>query len=180
MKSRKMMKINKEIHGTMQRPFTFFKGTLDLNAKYFMSKIDEGISEKTSNKTNVRSDMTSWTHFLNDVEFLKLLMPILDKIDTLTSSHTISYFLGNAWGIRQTFADYTVTHAHDPSFLSGVIYLNNSEQSLIFPEIGEEVIPQKGSFAVFSSFLKHKAPRNKTFKAKYGISFNLQHKIYND
>ena len=28
------MKINKEIYGTMQRPFTFFKGTLDLNAKY--------------------------------------------------------------------------------------------------------------------------------------------------
>ena len=162
----------------MQRPFTFFKGTLNLNAKYFMSKIDEGISEKTSNKTNVKSDMTSWTYFMNDVEFLKLLMPILDKIDLLKISQTTSYSLSNAWGIRQTFADYTVKHAHDPSFLSGVIYLNNNEQSLIFSEIGEEVTPQKGSFAVFSSFLKHSAKRNKTFKPKYGISFNLSYKVF--
>lgn len=172
------MKIDKEIQGNIQVPYVFFKGTLDLNAKYFMSKIDQGISEKTSNKTNVRSDMTSWTHFLNDVEFLKLIMPILDKIDTLTSSHTISYFLGNAWGIRQTFADYTVTHAHDPSFLSGVIYLNNNDQPLIFPDINEKVIPRKGSFAIFSSFLKHSAKRNKTFKPKYGISFNLSYKVF--
>ena len=170
------MKIDKEIQGNIKVPYTFLKGTLDINAKYFMSKIDEGISEKTSHKTNVMSAMTSWTHFLNDVEFLKILMPILDKIDTLSASHTISYFLGNAWGIRQTFADYTVRHAHDPSFLSGVIYLNNSDQHLIFPEIGEEVIPKKGSFAVFSSFLKHSAKRNKTFKSKYGLSFNLSQK----
>tara|TARA_R100000664_G_C2740429_1_gene129019 strand:- start:877 stop:1401 length:525 start_codon:yes stop_codon:yes gene_type:complete len=174
------MKINKEIYGTMQMPFTFFKGTLDLNAKYFISKIDDGIIKENSYKTNVRSDMTSWTYFLNDVEFLKLLMPILDKIDELKVSSTVSYYLANAWGLRQSFSDRTVTHAHEPSFLSGVIYLNNSDQHLIFPDINEKIIPKKGSFAIFSSFLKHKAPRNKTFKSKYGISFNLQHKVFND
>lgn len=164
----------------MQMPFTFFKGTLDLNAKYFISKIDDGIIKENSYKTNVRSDMTSWTYFLNDVEFLKLLMPILDKIDELKVSNTVSYYLANAWGLRQSFSDRTVTHAHEPSFLSGVIYLNNSDQHLIFPDINEKIIPKKGSFAIFSSFLKHKAPRNKTFKSKYGISFNLQHKVFND
>ena len=172
------MKIDKEIRGNIQVPYTFFKGTLDINAKYFMSKIDDGISEKNSNKTNVKSDMTSWTHFLNDVEFLKLLMPILDKIDELKVTTPTSYFLTNAWGIRQNFSDYTVLHAHNPAFLSGVIYLNNSDQHLFFPDINEKVIPKIGSFAVFSSFLKHSAKRNKTFKSKYGISFNLSYKIF--
>ena len=180
MKSRKIMKIDKEIQGNIKVPYTFLKGTLDINAKYFMSKIDNGISEQTSHKTNVKSDMTSWTYFINDVEFLKILMTILDKIDSLPISKTTSYRLSDAWGIRQNFSDYTEQHAHNPCFLSGVIYLNNSDQHLIFPEIGEEVIPKKGSFAVFSSFLKHSAKRNKTFKSKYGLSFNLHHKIYND
>jgi hypothetical protein len=173
------MKINKEVQGTLQRPYTFLKGTLDVNSKYFMSKIDEGISEKTSHKTNVKSDMTSWDYFLNDIEFLKLLMPILDKIDSSKISQTTSYSLSNAWGIRQSFTDYTTLHGHEPSFFSGVIYLNTGEQSLIFPEIEEEVIPKKGEFAIFSSFLKHKALRNKTFKPKYAISFNLQYKVFN-
>ena len=178
MKSRKIMKIDKEIQGNIQVPYVFFKGTLDLNAKYFMSKIDDGISEKNSHKTNVKSDMTSWTHFTNDVEFLKIMMTLLDKIDTLNVSKTISYNLTDAWGIRQTFSNYTVPHAHNPSFLSGVIYLNNNDQHLIFPDINEKVIPRKGSFAIFSSFLKHSAKRNKTFKPKYGISFNLSYKVF--
>ena len=168
------MKINKEIQGNIKVPYTFLKGTLDINAKYFMSKIDEGISEKTSHKTNVMSAMTSWTHFLNDVEFLKILMPILDKIDTLSASHTISYFLGNAWGIRQTFADYTVRHAHDPSFLSGVIYLSKG-QDLEFPEIEQTIKADEGVFGIFSSFLKHGCYRNHTSIPKYGLSFNLRY-----
>jgi len=170
------MKIDKEIQGNIKVPYTFLKGTLDINAKYFMSKIDDGISEKTSHKTNVKSDMTSWTYFINDIEFLKIMMTMLDKIDTLNVSKTISYNLTEAWGIRQNFSDYTERHAHNPCFLSGVIYLNNSDQHLLFPDINEKVIPKKGSFAIFSSFLNHSTKRNKTFKRKYAISFNLSHK----
>lgn len=172
------MKIDKEIQGNVQVPYIFFKGTLNLNAKYFMSKIDDGISDQNSYKTNVRSDMTSWNYFMNDVEFLKIMMTVLDKVDSLKVAKTISYSLSNAWGIRQNFSDYTEPHAHNPCFLSGVIYLNNSDQHLIFPEINEKVVPKKGSFAVFSSFLKHSTKRNKTFKSKYAISFNLSHKIF--
>jgi len=171
------MKIDKEIRGNIQVPYTFFKGTLDINAKYFMSKIDDGISEKNSNKTNVKSDMTSWTHFLNDVEFLKLLMPILDKIDELKVTTPTSYFLTNAWGIRQNFSDYTVLHAHNPAFLSGVIYLNDHHQTLLFPELKKEFTPKLNSFIIFSSFLIHKTIRNTTNIDKYAISFNLNFKI---
>ena len=71
---------------------------------------------------------------------------------------------------------YTKFHNHQGCYFSGVIYLNKHSQVLEFPEINEELKPEKGSFAIFSSFLKHGcSKRNLEEKAKYGISFNCNH-----
>ena len=81
--------------------------------------------------------------------------------------------LYSSWGNKMGFGSRTLSHDHLPSVVSGVIYLNDHNQKLIFKEIEEEVIPKKGSFALFSPILKHHCTRNYTNKIKYGISFNL-------
>ena len=56
---------------------------------------------------------------------------------------------------------------------SGVLYLSDSEQKLVFPELEIEVTPKKGTLVMFNSYLKHKTNSiNKSDEPKYGIAFN--------
>ena len=66
-------------------------------------------------------------------------------------------------------------HTHEPSYLSGVLYLNDHYQKLYFPEINQEITPKPGRFVIFSSFLQHQTKRNIKHKSKYAISFNFRH-----
>ena len=56
--------------------------------------------------------------------------------------------------------------------VSGTIMLNKHPQKLYFPEIEEVLEPEAGSFALFTPFLLHGNTRNKTYKPRYGMSFN--------
>ncbi len=76
-------------------------------------------------------------------------------------------------GCKMNSGGRTVEHNHSPGLWSGVLYLNDHEQTLDFTEINQKIKPQKGAFALFSSFLKHEAKRNLTGGVKYGISFNF-------
>ena len=78
-----------------------------------------------------------------------------------------------AWGLKEGYGQRTTKHDHLPNYLSGVLYLNNHKQKLLFDEIKQEVKPEEGKFVLFSSFLKHKAERNLSREIKYAIAFNF-------
>ena len=122
-------------------------------------------------QTNLKSYMTSWNFFQNDLNFIDFLLPILDKIDSYPN--VPSYFLQSAWGLKENFSHRTAVHNHESCFMSGVLYLNNHSQVLNFPQIQKNVKPEQNKFVLFSSFLNHYAERNKTTKSKYAIAFNL-------
>ena len=152
------MKVERKLSLKIQQDYIFIEGTLDINSNYFIKEI------------NKSGEMTPTKYFINDKEFIKTILPLLDYIDE--NLNPPKYHLGDAWGYKEGFADYTHKHHHIPAYLSGAIYLNEHSQQLIFPDIKQKITPKKGKFVLFSPFLFHYAKRHPGNDYKYGMSFN--------
>lgn len=166
------MIIDKEIRKPIEQEAVFVAGKLHVeNPTYFINKINQGIDlENNLNyKTNVISKVTDWKFFLNDKEFMKLFVQINDYVSPYFKR---KYLLDEAWGNRHDGFDMSRYHDHVPALWSGVIYFSTSPQKLLFPELKQEITPDIGKFAVFSSFIKHGTKTVFLDKPKYGISFN--------
>tara|TARA_R110000803_G_scaffold58564_1_gene116746 strand:+ start:82 stop:606 length:525 start_codon:yes stop_codon:yes gene_type:complete len=173
------MKIDTEIHSKLPVDYTFITGKSNINCDYFIDSIEKGIADESNRSftTSVSGYMTNWNYFSKDKIFLDFLYPILDKIDSFPQI-VPSYYLDEVWGIKENMGHRSSEHTHMPCYLSGVLYLNTNSQLLEFPEINKFVKPEPGRFAIFSSFLKHKASRNLINKSKYAISFNLNYLLH--
>jgi hypothetical protein len=172
-----LKQINKIIQKKIEREVFLHEVTLDIDSEYFIQQIENKISEKNLNyRTNVEGKMTTWNAFVNDPNFVKVLKFGLDAL----SKH-INYehvYLADAWGIKIDKNDYTKLHDHASSMYSGILYLNDVDQKLNFPELGMSVTPRKGTFVSFSAWLKHKADPNQG-ETKYAIPFNLNPVVHN-
>jgi hypothetical protein len=169
------MEISKHVNSKILTNFFFVKGKVSLDFEYFKNKIDEGIEEKNNNnfKTNVLGKMTSWKYFIEDKKFIQFLLPIIQYVNDNNLS-TENFKIREAWGIKEGFANCTSMHDHAAASWSGVLYLSDANQPLIFPKINEEVEAKAGNFAIFSSYIKH-GTKHMIYddSIKYGISFNL-------
>ena len=180
------MEIQKEIISKIERDYFFIEGQLDVkNPQYFINKIEEGIKkdDNLNHQTNVRGHHTAWNCFSFDKEFHILLFKLLNYIDTLENSLTITkqhFRLSEAWGVREGFGEYSQKHHHLPAFFSGTIYLNDHPQKLFFPELNRTITPTCGKFVLFSSFFLHYTNRNLTDKYKYAIPFNFKYRTVDD
>lgn len=169
-----MMDLDKEIHSKIEQNYILISGKLKIDSQYFINKIEQSIVESDMHfKTNVKGYMTPWKYFVGDDKFLEVLIPILDKLDTYK---LLKYELTEAWGLKEGWAHHTVIHNHLPSYLSGVLYLNNHPQKLEFPDINQSITPEEGRVVIFSSFLNHLAHRNTVEKPKYAIAFNCENR----
>ena len=170
------MKINKVIKSKIERSYFFVTGKFDdLDTSYFINRIEEGVEAKDNLnfKTNVVGKHTSFTYFCADKEFLKLVCQFIDYLDFNNVTES-GYTLSDAWGVKEEFGCYSKEHNHRPSYMSGIIYLNDHESKLYFPEIKEELTPEPGRFALFSAFLNHRTKRN-LGKVRYCLPFNFRH-----
>jgi len=167
------MIINKEIISKLYKEYFFITGVFDIDAQYFKKRIDEGVkNSKLNYKTSVRGRQTDWKFFNQDRNFGLFLLKLNDYLSEL-HVELRKYHLFDAWGLIEKFGEFTVKHSHDPAYLSGVLYINDHHQKLYFPDIKQEVTPQKGRFVLFSPFLTHHTKRNYQELAKYAISFNF-------
>lgn len=170
------MYISKELNKKVERDYFFIKGQIDIDCDYFIEKIKQGVEEKQnmSYKTNVKGKMTSWNFFNNNLNFIKQLRKFITHID---KNYTLpAYTLIDSWGFINFSGEKTDYHTHSYSLFSGVIYLSDCQQPLIFKEIEQEVIPKQGAFCLFSSWLSHGCEINNTNNSKFGISFNMNEK----
>ena len=167
------IKINKHLEKKVMRDYFFIQGIIDIDANYFINKIEEGIKtpNNMSHKTNIKDEMTSWTYFNHDEQFGKIITHFINYVDNNISLP--QYCLRDSWGLKVSLNGKTVEHDHSANIWSGVLYLNDHEQVLEFTEINQTIKPNKGTFALFSASLKHKANTNTTNNIKYGISFNF-------
>mgnify|MGYP003141421645 CR=1 FL=1 len=171
------MIIEKEIVSKTLRDYIFITGIFDIDSKYLKKRVEEGVKISNINyTTNVYGKHTAWKFFNEDEKFLSVLLQIIDHLERL-DVRSPSFKLGEAWGLVENFGNYTRKHNHNSQYLSGVLYLNDHDQKLFFPEINQEVTPKTGRFALFSSFLNHYTKRNLKHKDKYAISFNLSYNI---
>jgi hypothetical protein len=165
------MLISKHIQSQYLKNYFLVKGKFEINSKYFIEKIEEGIKDSQMNfKTHVKGFMTPWKYFIHDNEIYNHLFKIFDFIDK--NLNAPPYTLVDIWGFKHVTGSKTTEHDHIPSLYSGVIYLTEGED-LYFPEIKETVKCEPGSFAIFSADLKHGCERNLSNNPRYGISFNL-------
>ena len=167
------MIINKEINKKVELEYFFVKGSIEIDSDYFIEKIKKACSSENNLnfKTNIQGSMTVFDFFKKDLVFIKTLKKIIEWVDD--NYQFQNYTLYDAWGYELKPNEKTLYHSHDEALWCGAIYLNSSNQKLIFPEIKEELKPEKGSFALFSPFLKHGCERNKDFHSKFGLSFNM-------
>tara|TARA_E500000178_G_scaffold308971_1_gene322976 strand:+ start:2340 stop:2855 length:516 start_codon:yes stop_codon:yes gene_type:complete len=169
------MKISKHVLSKIERDYFFIKGNTTLDLNYFINEIEKGINQENNKnfKTNVKGMMTDWKYFCNDKRLMQFIMTLTSYLDNEKIFHK-TYYLGEAWGLKETFGGRTTLHDHSKALWSGVLYLSNIDQPLVFPEINEEIEVRTGNFAIFSSFLSHKTKNTILDESvKYGISFNF-------
>ena len=169
----KKMIIEKEIISKLYREYFFISAVVDVDAKYFKKRIDEGVQSSNLNyKTNVIGKHTDWKFFKQDKRFMILIGQILNYLERI-NFELEGCSLGEAWGLIERFGEFTRLHHHGQSYFSGVLYLNAHSQTVYFPDINQEITPEKGRLVLFSSFLKHCTKRNLGEAPKYAISFNF-------
>jgi len=168
------MIIYKHLEKKVKLDYFFIQGKIEVNADSLIEKIKKGCEaeDNLTNVTNIKDKMTSWKYFYNDNEFLNILHKMIDYVDS--NIHMPAYNLADAWGFSCSNGAKTLKHNHRGNEWSGVLYLNDHEQTLDFDLINEKVKPEKGGFAIFSSFLDHEAKVHRTTNTKFGISFNLR------
>lgn len=140
-----------------------------IDNNYFIEMIDKGCNSETNlnNKTNVKGQMTSWNYFVNDEKFTSLLKQIFKSLQNIKPCT-----LFEAWGIKMTSGNFSKPHDHTPCDYSGILYLNDADNMLCFPEINVNLIPKKNSLFFFSSLLEHSTSPVEN-KIKYAIPFNM-------
>jgi len=168
------MKINKIVQRKISMDYVLFTGKIDIDTNYFIEKIDEQIKgdDNLNGKTNVIGGMTNWHFFTQDEKFWTPFFPVQDYIDQKDLFSGTIYKIKEVWGLCEPKGAYTKLHKHFPSVFGGVIYLNSSDQKLFFPDIGEEIKPEPGTFVIFNGFLNHYTNRNTSNVPKYALSSN--------
>lgn len=172
------MQINKHIERTIEQKVFLFEMNFDIS-KYkdkFIEDIEKGIQDNSNYnyKTNVKGKMTNWQYFTKNNEFINIVQLGANQIkECLFLKDSV---LVSAWGIKIDKGDKTIYHSHNEATYSGILYLNDCDNLLDFPELRIKIKPREGTFLFFSSSLQHGTEINKSDISKYAIPFNLAEK----
>jgi len=167
------MIINKYVFQKYLQPYFFTKGKIEIDSDYFINEIKKSCesNENLNFKTNIKGSMTPYCFFNEDKKFNEIAQQFVNHVDFYHSFP--KYYLHNSWGFELKPNQETTYHSHYKELWAGVIYLNECNQELEFPQIGESLKPEKGAFALFNGFLLHGCKKNTDKTSKFGLSFNM-------
>ncbi len=171
------IEIRKQIEKRILKEIFLVELELDINAykDKLIEEINNSVESNRNNnfQTNVKGKMTPWGYFIENEYFVKIIKTVFEKISDMKITPNLSVMVTDAWGIKIEGQEHTKEHAHETVFMSGVIYLSNTNQILNFPELNIDIHPKVGSVVLFSGFLKH-GTKNYVFREpKYAIAFNI-------
>jgi hypothetical protein len=136
----------------------------------FILNIKNNLDKEMENYTNVKGGMTHWHHFLNNEDFKKFFIYLINKHQT-TQPQIFEYFLEkfeviNAWGNEIKPNDSLNYHTH-PCW-HGILYLSKG-CDLHLPELNLRITPQAGDYyifppEVFHGFDKYQGDKNRRKK----------------
>jgi hypothetical protein len=140
----------------------------------FILNIKNNLDEKMSGYTNVKGGMTSWIHFLNNDDFKKFFIYLINKHQT-THPHLFQYFLEkyeitNAWGNEIKPNDSLNYHTHH--CWHGILYLTKG-CDLILPELNLQITPEPGDYYIFPPEVLHGFDKYEGENNRYSLIFNI-------
>jgi hypothetical protein len=155
-----------------------FEGKTEIDHLYFIKEIEKGIKQKEnkSYSSHVRSEMTSFKYFLDNLKFNNFLNNIKESFNF--HIRNVKMELYEAWGNKIKSGEYVKTHNHTGVELSGVLYLTNEGEETFFPEYNLKIKPEIGKFIIFEPILSHGVATNKSKDIRYTIAFNFRAKGY--
>lgn len=168
------MTLNKHIERNIQHSVFLIELSLDIkNYKDSLIKdIEIGIHNSNFNfKTNVKGYMTDWKYFNDNKIFLEILGKAFEEIESYMRLKNV--YLAESWGIKLIKGNNTELHNHNTREYAGILYLNECDNLLNFPELNMKIKPKEGTFLLFTSTLMHEAAVNKIDISKYAIPFNF-------
>ena len=141
---------------------------------YFMIKIRDNLDVKMKNQTNVKGKMTSWGLFLEDENFKKFIVHLINKYQ-FTHPAIFEHFLQkklikNAWGNEIKSGDSLTYHTH-PEF-HGILYLTQG-CDLIFPELNIKMTPEPGDYYILPGHIYHGFDTYVGETNRYSLAFNI-------
>jgi uncharacterized protein (TIGR02466 family) len=176
---------------------------------FYSSKIDidDNIKNIVQNLKYKRLDIGNGyrsenIYLLNDVLLESLNNKVVEQINKfviegLNVKNTIDFQITTSWAVRHDYKDWSQTHSHNNSLISGIVYIdttptsgkviftNNNvnlfpqsldvefEKTNLFNAKSIEFIPEIGTILMFPSFLKHQVTPNLSFENRYCIAFNV-------
>ena len=156
-----------------QRTFLYEFQIENEDTDYFIQKIENNIDSELSGRTNVKGLMTSYKLFVNDDLLRKTLHSVIENVDAIKNYGTGRMRLIDAWGIKLLVGQHTQPHTHRGCYLSGIWYLNDCDNPLIFPELNLNIKPKKNRILFWDPVLRHYTPVVED-KTKYALVFNFE------
>ena len=140
----------------------------------FIEIIDDALknNSKWNYNSNVKGKRTE-NIFLNNLVFEKIMFYSKNYLSSFTDILNPEYTMLDAYGIRLDKGDWTANHRHGQADISGILYLNSSNQKLFFPKLKVYVKPEPGRMLFWDSLLRHEAKPNLEKTPKHAIVFNL-------
>ena len=108
-------KKNKINWGIIKDKILFIDYTNEKVISSLEKKIEKNLISSMTKRTNVKGEMTSWNHFINDKDFEKITKFIntyLFKFISITRNNINAVQLVDAWGNRLNKNDYIQKHNH--------------------------------------------------------------------
>jgi len=140
----------------------------------FIMSIKSNIDPNMSGYTNVKGGMTAWDHFIDNSDFNKFLIFLINKHQT-THGHIFKHFMQkrkikNAWGNEIKKGDSLDRHKH--SCMHGILYLTKG-CDLILPDLSIKITPKPGDYYIFPEEIFHGFDRYEGDDNRYSLVFNI-------
>lgn len=144
-------------------PVVVTEGKLGIPLDFKNKCIQEAyrLGDSMNQTTNVKSIMSTWGVF----EQTDVFNPIFDRICEISKTFTPSNCqldLKTAWSAIYKKGHFTITHNHEPSFLSFVYYLKSTGNTpLVFSDSNFKINPTDDTIVLFPGYVKHEVPTHR-------------------
>jgi len=144
-------------------------------------KIEKNLISSMTKRTNVKGEMTSWNHFINDKDFEKItkfINPYLFKFISITRNNINAVQLVDAWGNRLNKNDYIQKHNHvvgNWASVSGNMYFSDKKPGTYFVDLKGALQPKRGRIVIFDSSEMHFVDVVKDDDPRYTLAFNMRY-----
>jgi len=148
--------------------------------KTLENRIDNHTKEdEMAQQTNVKATMTTYKKLLNDEQFNKINIKILETLRfiytlrTPTPDEKMSFNMFDCWGMRHKKNNYTVNHIHG-SLFSGAFYIRvPSPTEMFFEDFFKSVVLKDNMLLLFPGFSKHAVGEHQGDIDRLSMAFNI-------